>query len=90
MRKSQFVLMPACLGTVAMLLCVAPSEARPRGEPGTDDRKAYCFQMYLDCVDGGSRNAMRHFPTTLAPREIAPSALSVRAQPILRGVTVRA
>jgi hypothetical protein len=62
MRKTQFVLMPACLGAVAMLLCMAPADARSRGEPKSDERKAYCFGQYVSCVDDGIKKCDEKFP----------------------------
>lgn len=47
----------------ALLLSVSHVAARERGKPGTNERKAYCFGQYIECVSNGIKACDKSFPT---------------------------
>jgi hypothetical protein len=46
----------------ASLLSASGVEARERGKPGTDERKAYCNAEYADCLSGGVKACDKEYP----------------------------
>jgi hypothetical protein len=61
------------LGTIS-LLAASAVEARERGKPGSDERKAYCNAEYADCLVGGIRACDRDHPTDAKKRADCQSA----------------
>jgi hypothetical protein len=59
MKTTHFVL---TVSMITLLLCVSHAAARERGKPGSEERKAYCFGQYIDCVSNGTKACDKNFP----------------------------
>ena len=46
-----------------LLLASESAFARPKGQPGTDERKAYCNERYASCIKKGSAGCDDEFPS---------------------------
>ena len=50
------------MALIALPLIATISYARSRGEPNTTERKAYCDERYLKCINSGADRCSDNYP----------------------------